>query len=193
MSRLGLWTEDFPYPLPRKRAGPEPPIGPFGGAEASPVTTRLWPFYLEEAGSHRGQLTSPPFSGPALVKELRGSMSTHTGTPVDKFDVRWSTVPIESGGDLPIGTRLGGTSLFEEASFISDQGTTGQAGSGAFARGSLAQPYTIELPLNYVITEPQFYLTVLVRSAGGPTSFVFIGYLTILFAASVNDLALLIG
>lgn len=117
------------------------------GAGLGP-TTRLWPFFVREAGLNFAAVAvSQQFTGPALIASIVILTSSSGGSPHPSVQLYYAPDSGGGGNNLSVDAIPGGTRIWETISFATDDGTVpdSQAGMNMSSLGSSAdrREYTI--------------------------------------------------
>lgn len=161
-----LAWDPTPYPGPRSNRGAG--LSDLGLA-VIPPNTRLWNGLVQVSGAALlGTVVSPRFIGPAILRNLtaRFDLSNALG---EQAKIRLLISADGSGqGSVaygaagPLGTSVTETSFFAQATL-----TNNSYRDGLYLDGSSTARAPVQIPLQFLVTLPEFYLKFQLTNPGG--------------------------
>jgi len=161
------WTTD-PYPAARLKRGV-----PSSAADSAPLTepalaprVRFWSQRMKIAANQTGEVTSPRFKGPAIIKDLVGSCvagANAIGTLVLVQLIVGAAARI-AGAEAGQNRVVPGVNISERSWIDSTVATTDTGHHGFIWRLDGAAAQMFQQRLDYVVYDTEFYLTVVARN-----------------------------
>lgn len=190
------WTEN-PYPLPRSKrsvpAGTPPPPGDLEPARAP--RTRFWSYHLRVAAQNASSVTSPRFRGPAILKDMTGSCVMGDNSPLrtTRVEVYIAAAPRGAINQQPVTTIFPGANISDATWGEVIAPDAGLMGPGFLWRGDGTAAQMFRQPLDLVVYDAEFWVTIAVRDDEAANVLTLEGTLRVYEDCDQDALVLLMG